>query len=38
MSRTMTDDEVRDRFSDAIEGELTGDDQAAFEAALAESS
>jgi anti-sigma factor RsiW len=33
----MTDDEARDRFSDAIEGDLKGDDKAAFEAALEKS-
>ena len=31
---TMTDDDARDRFSDAIEGELKPEDKAAFEAAL----
>lgn len=34
---TMTDDDVRDRFSDAIEGELKGDDKVAFDAALEKS-
>jgi hypothetical protein len=33
----MTDDEARDRFSDAIEGELKGDDEVAFQAALEKS-
>jgi hypothetical protein len=33
----MTDDEARDRFSDAIEGDLKGDDKALFDAALEKS-
>jgi anti-sigma factor RsiW len=33
----MTDDDVRDRFSDAIEGELSAEDKVSFEAALEKS-
>jgi anti-sigma factor RsiW len=37
MTTPWTDDDVRDRFSDAIEGELKGDDKTAFDAALEKS-